>query len=145
MSKQINSEISVPNDICKGVLGTLDKKNPQILYFEGGIYIEPSEEQDDIEKTLINVKKDAKNALKSILGEAVEEDIIFVFETAEERIIIGKRSYLSFEATFKLLSKLFNGQSFKTVAATLSPSFNTWLGVLRTILEEYGFKCSKTK
>jgi hypothetical protein len=145
MSKQINSEISVPNEICKGVIGTLDKKNPIILYFEGGIYIEPTEEQDDIEKTLINVKKDAKNALKSILGEDVEEDIIFVFETAEERIMMGKRSYLSFEATFKPLSRLFEGQPFKIIATTLSPTFSTWLAVLKTILEGYGFKCSKTK
>lgn len=151
MTKKINSEIVIKNDVFKLAIGTTDKKNPSVIYVEGGMFIEPNLDIDPKENLLIVEKryKTAVDKFRDILmsektGEHVFDNTatpIKIFEIAEDRLSPGKKSYLSFQFFLKQKTSL----AFKDFVEKYAGKMVFVAEVLKKELQHTGFSVSKTK
>jgi hypothetical protein len=144
--KKINSEIKIDNPNLKIKWGTTDKKNPLIFYLEIGSYITPRIEQESYKKNISAISKNASNLIKSaaLKTNIASDNIIFVSDIADERIEYGKKSFLTFQIHFKNKDiKKYN--KFNDIVNQINGSFSDVYDGAKSIIEENGFECFKTK
>ena len=144
--KKINSEINIDLPNIKAKWGTIDKKNPSSMYLEVGGYITPKTDEEDYRQNIQNIDKEVKNVVKSavISTDYINNNFIFVSDITDARILFGKKSYLSFQIHVGRKNGVEN-RPFKEVVSDINGKWSYIYSDILSIIEENGFKCSKTK
>lgn len=150
MVKKINSEYIIPcTEYFNVTGGTVDKKNPQSIYYSIGTYIIPTKEINyhsfmaDIEKI---IKKEVKQLIADRYSCYLEH--IVVMEVAEDWIAIGKPSYLDFQIYFKPLHHVLDEErnDFYRVSRRIYREYMVdIINIIHRLLSMGGFIQSKTK
>jgi len=147
MMKKINSEAKIDNELFKIKIGTTDKKNPDIVYFEIGSYISPTVEMDNYKKSIENVNKTTKSFLNQLFysNELCENDFIFISDIADERISKGKKSYMEMQIYIKPKTSL-KCKKFAEITEKMNiECISKILPVIKSNLKDNGFECYKTR
>ena len=146
MQKSICSEVSLENPYFKLKIGTINKKKPTTFYVEGGTFITPVEEEDDevsFKDKMVFVYKDMAKGIQHIVSEnKLNRDFIANIDVADERMKVGKKSYLTFQYYLRQNDNLI---PFNDIAADGDEYTKIVLDRLEYSLKENGFALSKTK
>lgn len=120
--KKIKSESKFQDESFKIKIGTMDKKNPEVIYIELGSYIPPIEEKKSYKPNISNIERETKSVVSAILQESglCKSDFIFVSDIADERIAKDKKSYLEMQLFVKPLDSVRESGKF----SELSEKFN---------------------
>lgn len=146
--KKINSEVKVDSPFFKSKWGTIDKKNPSIIYLEIGTYISPKEEKESYSNSISEIDKNGKVMLrKTLIGsKSFNPSFIFVTDVADTRILFNKRSYLSFQIHLSRKKEdVMKNKPFKEVVNEADSIFHDICYEIKSLIEENGFECFKTK
>ena len=101
MSKNICSEVSLENPYFKLKIGTINKKKPTTFYVEGGTFITPVDEDDEVpyKEKMAQVYKDMTKGIMVLTSEArnIQNSFIANIDVADERMKVGKKTYFTFQ------------------------------------------------
>lgn len=145
--KKINSEKKIDNELFNVIIGTTDKKNPEVIYFEIWLYITPTTKQNTYVNQIEKIEKTIKNNLHEIIdnSDLCKQDFIMVQETAVDRIIDGKKSYIGFQ----IFVKPKNISKYKKFSEVTDKFTNEFLvkviPMIKDNIVNNGFKCYKKR
>ncbi len=143
--ERLNSEKKIEHSKIKLKIGTIDKNNPKVVYFEGRTFVTPEEDKENTAKDINEIKHSFKKLINEILHESkfFTNKFILDFQVATGGIHYGKKSFLSFQL---ILSQ--RDDSIKKLP-TLKESANDCLLRIANGLEEEiksrGYLLSKIK
>lgn len=151
MSKKINSEYSIKttNSNFNIVLGTSNKKNPEIIYTSLTTYITPLYEDFD-ELFLTRFDRVIKSYLRGLLtqnGMSINDTIVVV-DIASNRMMCGKPSFLDIQIHTKLKKDILasNNANFKILSEMIYDKISLNVAqYIEHVLVEKDFNLSKTK
>ena len=103
MIKKINTEKDIPTQTFKVKMGTTDKKNPEIIYIQAGVYIKSTEEKKTYSNDVNEIRKGYKSIIKDMTlnNEIFKDCYIATIDICSERISTNKKSYITFEFYLK--------------------------------------------
>lgn len=146
MQKSICSEVSLENPYFKLKIGTINKKNPTTFYVEGGTFVTPITEDEELsyKEKMALVYKDMTKGLLRLTSEnkSVKNSFIANIDVADERMKTGKKTYFTFQyylhqdgepIPFSEITE--NGEKYTKIV----------LDKIEYSLKENGFALSKTK
>lgn len=143
MNKKITSVIKFDNNLK---IGTTDKKNPKVIYFEWGYYIRPKIKKEQYFQDIESVKKELADFLKNYMknATALKKDYLFFTEIAEDRIFYNKKSFFTFQLLMKPNDFIVDHYGFKEIAEAFSES-QTLVSDFKKIIRKYDFAVCKSK
>jgi hypothetical protein len=103
MAKKINSEYTKSDSEYINILmGTYNKKNPDVIYTSLSTYITPISENVS-EDTIIDFEKDLRKNIKSLLHNDTfcGKNVIIVVDIPVNRMSCGKETFLDIQVYFK--------------------------------------------
>ena len=103
MAKKINSEYTKSDSEYINILmGTYNKKNPDVIYTSLSTYITPISENVS-EDTIINFEKDLRKNIKSLLHNDTfcGKNVIIVVDIPVNRMSCGKETFLDIQVYFR--------------------------------------------
>lgn len=101
--KKIKSESKFQDNDFKIKIGTMDKKNPEVVYIELGSYISPKEEKETYKPYISRIEKKTKSLIEDVIQESgmCKNGFIFVSDIADERVAMNKKSYFEMQVFVK--------------------------------------------
>lgn len=101
--KRIKSESKFQDNDFKIKIGTMDKKNPEVVYIELGSYISPKEEKETYKPYISRIEKKTKSLIEDVIQESgmCKNGFIFVSDIADGRIAMNKKSYFEMQVFVK--------------------------------------------
>ena len=148
MQKNICSEVSLENPYFKLKIGTINKKNPSTFYVEGGTFITPVENDDD-ERSYKEKMSEVYKAMARGVNEMrlsghknLEKNFIGNIDVADERMKVGKKTYLTFQYYLKQTGE---PMSFNDIVENGNSFTDVVLNRIEYCLKDNGFALSKTK
>lgn len=101
--KRIKSESKFQDNDFKIKIGTMDKKNPEVVYIELGSYISPKEEKETYKPYISRIEKKTKSLIEDVIRESgmCKNGFIFVSDIADGRIAMNKKSYFEMQVFVK--------------------------------------------
>lgn len=147
MRRKITSAVKIDNENAKLKIGTIDRKNPTVVYFEGGFYIKPTIKKNNYLSIIEEVKEELNEIVKNHVrySDKMKNDYMFFTEIAEDRIMFNKKSFMTFQLYIKPNESVLNENStFKTILPILTEE-ESLVNDFKKILERNGFVTSKTK
>ena len=101
--KRIKSESKFQDNDFKIKIGTMDKKNPEVVYIEFGSYISPNEEKEVYKPYISRIEKKTKSLIEDVIQESgmCKNGFIFVSDIADGRIAMNKKSYFEMQVFVK--------------------------------------------
>ena len=146
MAKNICSEVSLENPYFKLKIGTINKKKPTTFYIEGGTFITPVDDDDNIsyKDKMDLVYKDMTRGLLLLTGEAknIQKTFIANIDVADERMKIGKKTYFTFQY---YLHQTGEPLPFSEITENGEKYTKVVLDKIEYSLKENGFALTKTK
>lgn len=146
--KKIKSESKFPDESFKIKIGTMDKKNPEVIYIELGSYISPKEEKKSYKSNVSNIERETKLLICDVLQNSglCKSDFIFVSDIANERIAMNKKSYFEFQLFVKPTDVVKNSGKF----SELTEMFNNEcvskiIPQVKQYITENGFEYYKSR
>lgn len=122
--KKINSEykITLDNSPFSVVMGTSNKKNPEVIYTILSTYISPLTDEFD-DDSYNEIEKSIKKYVRNILSQnnVCERDAIVVCDIALNRVFVGKQSFLDVQIYFKPTKNTIESKkrNFKDISKTI--------------------------
>lgn len=145
--KKIKSENKFHDDIFKIKIGTIDKKNPEVVYIELGSYISPLSSMENYTQSIEKINKSTKTFLNSLfLGSKLcEDDFIFISDVADKRITKGKKSYMEMQIYIKPKTEL-RCKKFSEITERLNNDcISKIIPIIKENINKNGFECYKTR
>lgn len=146
--KKIKSESKFHDDSFKIKIGTMDKKNPEVIYFEFGSYISPKEEKESYKSYISNIERETKSMIGNVIQNSgmCKSDFIFVSDIADGRIAMNKKSYFEMQVFVKPTDDIKNSIKF----VDLTKKFNEecvskMIPSIKQYIEENGFEYYKSR
>lgn len=146
--KKIKSESKFPDESFKIKIGTMDKKNPEVIYIELGSYISPTEEKKTYKQNVLNIERETKALVGNVIENSglCKSDFIFVSDIADERIAVNKKSYFELQLFVKPLDVIRSSGKF----SELSEKFNDEcvskiIPCVKQYITENGFEYYKSR
>ena len=101
--KRIKSESKFQDNDFKIKIGTVDKKNPEVVYIELVSYISPKEERETYKPYISRIEKKTKSLIEDVIQESgtCKNGFIFVSDIADERVAMNKKSYFEMQVFVK--------------------------------------------
>lgn len=148
--KKINSEIKIDNNIFSIKTGTTDKKNPNIVYIEIGSYIIPTKEKDSYKEDINELFKSIKSKINSLISylDLYNNNSLFIFEIADDRIFFKKSSYLNMQIYLNPKEELLKSceMKFSNISNNIEKNLlNDILNEAEILFQKYGYELSKVK
>ena len=143
MIKKITTEKDINVHDFRVKVGTMDKKNPEVIYVECGTYITPKEHK----KTYIDDIHDIKRKIKEIIrkmvisNELFYSDYICTIDIPCERITPNKKTFITFDYTLKQKNTI----QFHDLTHEHKIFIDKVLTDIAEVITEYGFIMSKGK
>lgn len=143
--KTINSEVKIDSSLFTLKIGTTDKKNPKVVYIDGGAYISPSDATEPFSNFIENIKLEVKTGLTKMIKTKKDfgDNIMFILDVADARIERNKKSHLSFQIYLRLSNEI---GSFNNVVDFYKKNYNNEITtLLANKISKNGFVLTKTK
>ena len=144
--KKITSIANI--DCTEGKLrfGTIDKKNPSVMFIEGGFYIMPQTKKDEYKTDIDNIKKEMKDLIKDSIQNSkyFKPEHMFFTDIADERILYNKKTYFSFQLFVKPKKEIIDNNNFKVLLTKIDEK-ESWIKLLSDNMNRNGFITTKTK
>ena len=85
--KRIKSESKFQDNDFKIKIGTMDKKNPEVVYIELGSYISPKEEKETYKPYISRIEKKTKSLIEDVIQESgmCKNGFIFVSDIFDKK------------------------------------------------------------
>ena len=95
--KKIGSVIKLNNEDIKLKIGTVDKKNPEVIYLEGGFYVKPIIEKDDYKNDMELIKNTFNDLIKDYVknNNNFKNNFMFFTDVADDWLKFDKKSFFS--------------------------------------------------
>ena len=95
----LNVEKRLKNDFFNIKMGTVNKNNPEVIYFEVRTFISPLEESNNYSHIFSYLKKEFSKKISDSLktNEYFADKYILDFQIANSGIRVNKKSYLTFQ------------------------------------------------
>lgn len=142
---RINSEIKIENQTFNITVGTMDKKHPNVIYFDLNGYIIPTGDTENYTDTLSVVEKGLRKEIGNTIKNNgnLSENFICVFDVANKRVKKDKKSYFSLSFFVTLLNT--GEKCFKDVSDQMENIFSDSFNNFISIFNDYGFSLKKSK
>lgn len=103
VKKRLSSNKNIKHEKIKAKLGLTDRKNHNVFYLEGGVFITPNSEFDDFTQVMDDIRSLCKQSIRrKIFNNNILEPVFLMnFEICSDRMKVNKNSYLSFQYHFK--------------------------------------------
>ena len=103
VKKRLSSNKNIKHERIKAKLGLTDRKNHNVFYLEGGVFITPNSEFDNFVQVMDDIRSLCKQSVrKKIFNNDILEPVFLMnFEICSDRMKVNKNSYLSFQYHFK--------------------------------------------
>ena len=146
--KKIKSESKFQDDSFKIKIGTMDKKNPEVIYIELGSYISPKEEKESYKPCISRIEKETKNLIGDIINQSklCKKDFIFVSNIADCRIAVNKKSYFEIQLFVKPLDEVKNSVKFFDLTEKFNKEYvSKMLPSIKKSIKDNGFDYYKSR
>jgi hypothetical protein len=146
--KRIKSESNFTDEDFKIKIGTMNKKNPDVVYIELGSYISPKKEEKSYKGLISNIEKNSKETAINILQNSgiCKNDFIFISEIADERISIDKKSYLEIQIYIKPTESIKNENKFSELSKKINENcVSKIIPCVKEYISENGFEYYKSR
>ena len=143
MIKRITTEKDLNVHDFNVTIGTMDKKNPQVIYVECGTYILPHEDKKYSMNEINDIKKRYREIIRKMVRETnlFEDNYICTIDFPSDRISIKKRAFLNFQYTLKQVETT----QFYELTKEHHMFIDNVLTQFKDVLLDYGFSLSKGK
>lgn len=143
--KRTNVEKRLKNDFFNIKLGTVNKNNPEVIYFEVRTFISPLEENNNYSQVFAFLKKEFSKKISDSLklNDFFSEKYILDFQIANSGIRINKKSYLSFQLFLKQKSEII--KDLKEIKKIAEPFLVNLLNEFKNDIIGNNFSITKTK
>jgi hypothetical protein len=143
--KRTNVEKRLKNDFFNIKLGTVNKNNPEVIYFEVRTFISPLEENNNYSQVFAFLKKEFSKKISDSLklNDFFSEKYILDFQIANSGIRINKKSYLSFQLFLKQKSEII--KELKEIKKIAEPFLVNLLNEFKNDIIGNNFSITKTK
>ena len=97
--ERLNGEKKINCSNFKLKVGTINKKNPSVIYIDGSTFISPVLDKDDYTNDIKNLKKDLITRIKNDLlrSNLFKSKYILDFDVKTSGLKQNKKSFLSFQ------------------------------------------------
>lgn len=146
--KKIGSILTLENKDVNLKIGTIDKKNPEVIYFEGSFYIKPIINKETYKSDIDRIKNTLNDLLKEWLKENknFKKNFMFLLDVADEWIKYNKKSYLSFQLYLKPSDDLLKEEkNFNNLSQYLKENNICDTSFIKDIFVDNGYCTYKTK
>ena len=145
MPKHLNSEKKFENNFFKLKIGTTNKNNPLVVYFEGRCFISPSEKRDTYKGDINGIRQTLRRSLNKNLRETdlFDNDFILDFKIAESGVLFKKKSFMSFQ--FFLRQNQTKLLKLPTLQESSNNFINNIVNDVQNSIFEHDFSITKTK
>lgn len=146
--KKIGSIIKVNDDEIKLKIGTVDKKNPDVIYLEGGFYIKPIQQKEEYKSDIKKIKDTFDDLIKEVVDNDnnFKNDYMFFIDVADGWIKSNKKSFLSFQLFLKPSTDIIQQEgSFNNLIGYLKENTSYSSKVVKDVFNEYGYEIFKSK
>lgn len=143
--QRLNIEKRIKNDFFNIKIGTINRINPQVIYFEIRTFISPMEEYDNYNLIFSSLRKELSRNLTEKLSNNryFNKKFILDFQVANSGIKVNKKSYLTFQLFLKQ-----NGdelKELKEIKKISEPFMTEILDELKQNIVDFNFSITKTK
>lgn len=130
VKKRLSSNKNIKHEKIKAKLGLTDRKNHNVFYLEGGVFITPNSEFDDFTQVMDDIRSLCKQSIRrKIFNNNILEPVFLMnFEICSDRMKVNKNSYLSFQYHFKQ-----KNNETKNVLNLKRENENFFIGILNDI------------
>lgn len=143
--RRLNVEKKIKNDFFNVKIGTINRLNPQVVYYEVRTFITPLEDYDNYASTFAFIRKELSRSLneKLKMNDYFTSKFILDFQVANSGIRVNKKSFL----TFQLFLRQKDGSIFdlKTIKKLSEPFILDLLNGLKENIINSSFLIAKTK
>jgi hypothetical protein len=146
--KKIKSESKFPDESFKIKIGTMDKKNPEVIYIELGSYISPTEEKKTYKQNVLNIERETKALVGNVIENSglCKSDFIFVSDIADERIAVNKKSYFELQLFVKPLDSVrTSGKFYELTEKFNDECVSKIIPQVKQYITENGFEYYKSR
>ena len=143
--KITNVEKRLKNDFFNIKLGTVNKNNPEVIYFEFRTFISPLEESNNYSQVFAFLKKEFSKKISDSLklNDFFSEKYILDFQIANSGIRINKKSYLSFQLFLRQKNEVI--KELKEIKKIAEPFLVNLLNEFKNDIISNNFSVTKTK
>jgi hypothetical protein len=143
--KRTNVEKRLKNDFFNIKLGTVNKNNPEVIYFEVRTFISPLEESDNYSQVFTYLKKEFSKKISNTLknNDFFSDKYILDFQIANSGIRLNKKSYLSFQLFLRQKSVII--KELKEIKKIAEPFLTELLNDFKNDIISNNFSITKSK
>lgn len=143
--QRLNIEKKIKNDFFNIKIGTVNRLNPQVIYFEVRTFISPMEEYGNYNYVFSSLRKELSRNLTEKLSnnKYFNKKFILDFQVANSGVKVNKKSYLTFQLFLKQ-----NGnelKELKEIKKISEPFMTEILNELKQNIIDFNFSITKTK
>lgn len=146
--KKIGSVIKLDNNDIKLKIGTIDKKNPEVIYLEGGFYIKPIIQKENYKSDIEEIKSVFQDLVKDYISKTndFKNDYMLFIDVADDWIMADKKSFLSFQVYLKPSNEILEQkQNFTKLVSYLEEENVYDTSFIKNVFESHGYSVYKTK
>ena len=142
--QRLSIEKKIKNDFFNIKIGSVNRLDPKVVYFEIRTFITPIEESDNYSYIFSFLRKELSRAITTRLtnNEFFERKFILDFQVANSGIKVNKKSFLSFQLFLKQ-NNIVN--DLKTIKKLSEPFIHGILNELKENIISNNFSITKTK
>ena len=142
MAKKIATSKKLENDLFKIIIGTVDKKSPNVFYITLNCWVKKDIDYENLGDSIVNrVDSRITNLVREATNEYGFEQSITCIDCSGEGLDSGKYSYMTIDIT--ILQKKYN--TFLDVYNLASNFINQNSDKLLSILTENNLRPTKNK
>lgn len=142
MSKNDNKKIK--NDNFLITISTFEEINPKVIFIEGSSYISPMSKEDNYDDKIENIRQRFKEYTEKFvksIPDIFNDNFIFTFNIATDRIKINKKSKLSFQISLHIKKN----EEFLKLCDEIKEECDMLFGVFLDTVIGCGFWIEKSK
>jgi hypothetical protein len=134
------------HDLFKLKIGTTQKIDPKVIYFEGRTFIKPLQEKEEYGYDILNIKRKFNKIIQRFIetNNLFSQKYILDIQVAKSGISMNKRSYLSFQCFLRQKDNN-NILKLKDIKEKTENAIQNVLNDSTSYIEECEFSVSKTK
>lgn len=145
--QKVGGTVKIKSDLFQIKAGTFCKNKPQVIYFEAGAYIIPTEKKTSYSEDISNIEASCSEMAKRIVNESplMEGRSVFAPDVADIRMKVNKASFFSFQWHLKIKEEYCKTAKFKDIVSELDHDVQGFLRGIVTTFNDSGFKVIKSK
>ena len=143
--QRLNVEKKIKNDFFNIKIGTVNRLNPEVIYYEVRTFVAPLDEYDNYSCIFAFLRKELSRALTETLknNDLFTNKFILDFQVANSGVRVNKKSFLTFQLFLRQKdSKLLD---LKTIKKVSEPFILNLLEGLKENIINSNFLIAKTK